>query len=224
MKYGYTLVLVVTLLAHSSTRAQWSRTDGPLGGIAYAVASNGSVLLTCIENVGVFRSTNDGASWSFAHSGIPTPSVLTVHADSTRFFAGTSGRGIYLSTDGGSSWTPRNTGMTGAAVYDIEFKGSLMIAATSSGIYLSTNGGTSWVASDSGLTNLNLRSVATKGSLIFCGGLSGSLNVSTDNGATWTPSKNGITTTTGIKALFADDTRLYAGSGNAIYRSTNDGA
>lgn len=224
MKHWSRVILIVLMLLPFPLSAQWVQTDGLTGGLVYSIVSTSSVLVASVEYTGIYRSTNDGASWSFSHTGIPVGNVWTLQVDSTNFYAGTSGRGVYRSSDGGLTWAARNTGMPSASVYGIAFQGPLMIAATASGIYISTNRGTSWNASDSGLTTLNLRSVVFKGSRLFSGGASGTVFVSTNNGATWALSKTGITTTTNIKSLYVDDTRLFAGSGNGVYRSTDDGA
>ena len=65
---------------------------------------------------GVFRSTNRGASWSPAVSGLTNLTVYRValspdySADGT-VFAGTDG-GVFRSVNGGGSWTVINSGLT----------------------------------------------------------------------------------------------------------------
>jgi ligand-binding sensor domain-containing protein len=61
---------------------------------------------------GIYRSTDDGATWSEAGDGLASRSVRTLAVDSTgTIFAGTLGDGVFLSTDGGNSWASFNNGM-----------------------------------------------------------------------------------------------------------------
>jgi hypothetical protein len=82
--------------------------------------------------VGVFQSTNSGASWSAVNSGLADPSGTAVsvtalaidpHTPSTLYagaincpMAGCSGAGVFQSTNSGSSWSAVNTGLSGDAL------------------------------------------------------------------------------------------------------------
>jgi photosystem II stability/assembly factor-like uncharacterized protein len=89
----------------------------------------------------VFKSTDAGASWRPARSGLAThqgegiTALVIDPANATTLYAATSGSGIFRSTDAGSSWHPFNAGL---AVLDVE---SLAIDATGRTLYAGSAGG-----------------------------------------------------------------------------------
>jgi hypothetical protein len=61
---------------------------------------NSDVLYAGTES-GVFRSTDGGAKWTEANSGLTTPDVQTIAVDPktpARLFAGTAGGGVFEMT------------------------------------------------------------------------------------------------------------------------------
>jgi len=121
--------------------------------------------------VGLYRSTDGGASWQLraaaSSAGIPRRiGALQVDPfDSTHLALGGVGgdgdaTGLFLSADGGAHWTPVTLPDTGrywchSVVYDASTQGTLYIAVTSlgmgSGIYRSRDGGVSWEQLTAGL-------------------------------------------------------------------------
>jgi photosystem II stability/assembly factor-like uncharacterized protein len=58
---------------------------------------------------GVWRSLDQGASWSPATHGLPLGQVVTVVADpddAASVYAEVQGQGVFLTTDGGARWRP----------------------------------------------------------------------------------------------------------------------
>ena len=60
---------------------------------------------------GVFRSTDDGASWTAVNNGLDWPFIdaLAVNADGILFAGTTEGGGVYRSTDNGGNRGPWST-------------------------------------------------------------------------------------------------------------------
>ncbi|MFZ1082005.1 MAG: T9SS type A sorting domain-containing protein [Candidatus Kryptoniota bacterium] len=226
-----------------SLRAQWVQTDGPYGANISCFAVSGSNLFAgSFDGDGVFVSTNNGASWTVADSGLTNTNVysLAVSFDTpsdTNLFAGTNG-GVFLSTNNGTSWTPVNTGLTNTQVNALAVSpngagGTNLFAGTDGGVFLSTNHGTSWSAADSGLTtNTAILSLAVApngagGTSLFAGTDSG-IFLSTNSGASWTAADLGLPTNTAVLCLAVSpngegDTNLYAGTGDGVFLSTNNG-
>jgi len=106
-----------------------------------ALAIDPQVTLTiyaAVTDGQVFKSTNDGVSWSLSSSGLPTFNVVTlaVHPDAPSIvFAGTYGGGVFRSIDGGASWSPMSDQPPNLLVR------ALAIDVGSSTLYAGTDGG-----------------------------------------------------------------------------------
>jgi photosystem II stability/assembly factor-like uncharacterized protein len=105
----------------------------------------------------VLKTTNGGASWSDAGSGLPeNTTVRSLQIDSqihTTLYAAT-GAGVFRSTDGAITWTPANSGLISTVITDLAItpgNSSTLYAATSSELLKTTDGGKNWSAADSGM-------------------------------------------------------------------------
>ncbi len=123
----------------------------------------------------VFKSTDGGATWLQATSGLATngfiPAVTALALDpqqSSTLYAGTLRNGIFKSTDGGATWIPSSTVNPFSApisriVVD-RTNPARIFAATKvigdstagQGILMSTDAGATWQQVNSGLSNLGV--------------------------------------------------------------------
>jgi outer membrane protein assembly factor BamB len=72
------LVLFFLSLMHGGVaHAQWVQTNGPYGGMIISLAVSGTNLFAGIGG-GVFRSTNNGTSWTVVNNGLTNTSVLAL--------------------------------------------------------------------------------------------------------------------------------------------------
>ena len=83
---------------------------GPYGGNVTSLAIDPVTPTTLYAGTGsgVFKSTNGGASWVAASSGMISTSVSKLAIDPmtpTTLYAGANGNFVYKSTNGGVSWT-----------------------------------------------------------------------------------------------------------------------
>jgi len=70
--------------------AQWVQTSGPTGCDILALAVSGTNLFAGTEGDGVFLSTDNGASWTAASSGLPEDTeILCLAVNGPNLFAGT---------------------------------------------------------------------------------------------------------------------------------------
>ena len=173
---------------------------------------------------GVFLSTDNGASWTAADSGLTNTSVSslavsTTGTGATNIFAGTQNGGVFRSTNSGKSWTLPSARLSNEIVYALGVKDTNLFAATGEGVFLSTDNGTSWTAA--GLSNAIVSALAIWGTNIFAGtvytGVSnGGIFLSTDNGTSWTAVDTGLTNTN-ISSLAISETDLFAGTNGNGY-------
>ena len=214
---------LVVLFTHMSS-AQWVQTNGPWGGDVLALAVSGSNIFAALVPGGVYRSTNNGTSWTAVDSGLPANIYVTSLAvSSSNIFAGTLGGGVFLSTNSGTSWTAVDSGLPAYTnVYSLAVTGdSNIFAGTEGGVFLSTNSGTSWTAVNYGLTNTLVPSLAVSGSNIFAG-TGGGVFLSSSNGTSWTAVNSGLTNTY-VYSLAVTGSNIFAGTDGGVFLSTNSG-
>src|SRR5207245_2080938 len=92
---------------------------GPEGGFIPALTvdpQNPSTVYAGTDG-GVFKSTNGGANWSAANSGLTATDVRALAVDPqnpSTVYAG--GDGVFKSTNGGATWNAANSGLLGTGV------------------------------------------------------------------------------------------------------------
>src|SRR5262249_38293613 len=107
---------------------------------------------------GVYRSTDNGDSWTLANTGLTSTDVAGLGInDNSHIFAATrsimgEGGGMFRSTDNGDSWTEQNNGFTAVDANAVAFNSrDDVFAAAAGGVFRSTNDGDSWTDISSGL-------------------------------------------------------------------------
>jgi len=86
---------------------------------AVAIVAPPPALYAGTSGGGVFKSTNEGGSWSAVNIGLTNAVILTLAIDPAApatVYAGTDGGGVFKSTNGGSSWSTVNAGLTATTV------------------------------------------------------------------------------------------------------------
>jgi photosystem II stability/assembly factor-like uncharacterized protein len=199
------------------------------------VITPGGVLLTGTVDVpwgvgaGVFRTTDNGATWSTVNTGLATTHrevpALAV-ASGGDLYAGTTRGGVYRSTSAGATWTRVWTGVPDSSVRSLAVSstGAIFAGTQRAGLYQSTNNGTSWTPVGAGINGADIRTLALTLTALYAGTASGVFR-STNNGGTWTTLNNGLTNTNVVSLYAGSAGLLLAGTdGGGIFRSTNDGA
>ncbi|MHB8581408.1 MAG: WD40/YVTN/BNR-like repeat-containing protein [Ignavibacteriaceae bacterium] len=106
------LFIIISFILYTvEVNAQWVQTNGPYGGIIYALAvsnngTGGTNLFAGSDSWGggVFLSTNNGTSWTPVNTGLPTIKIVqTLAINGTNIFAGLNGGGVFLSTNTGKA-------------------------------------------------------------------------------------------------------------------------
>src|SRR5262249_44342227 len=173
--------------------------------------------------VTVYKSTNDGATWSGAAGFEDAGFVYDIAIDPSdhhRIYAGTGYGGIYRSVDAGVHWTPINT--PGFPLYrsvwslavDPADSQTLWAVSNDSLLHRSHDGGQSWVSVETPAQGSGIRiAFDPVNPQILCYGTSFGLVVSLDAGATWT-----LTPLSGTAVPMAFDpsspSTIYASSGD----------
>lgn len=214
-----------------TTGTLWAKTSGPEGGTVNSLATAGANLFAGTFSGGVFRSSDQGNTWTAANNGLGELSVNAVFAVGSSLLAGTSGGGIYLSPDQGQNWMATN--IRDLRVFEFAANGNTLFAATDSLVRRSTDGGRTWTG-----TNLNLfdvevvRTVLAKNGRVFAGTqdtFEAGLFVTSNDGQSWTPVRGGLPNNgqIGVTSLAATPTHVFALTGDffstAVYASADNG-
>lgn len=216
--------LFMIVASASPLSAQWVPL-GPPGPVSI-LATNGTALFVgSITGGGVSVSTDGGATWRAAQTGLPSLAITALAATPSKVYAAVSGAGIWTSTDAGASWTLASNGLISNDVNVISAVGNTLFTGPSTfGAFRSTDGGDMWLPSGKGFATGMAVSFLGVGTRIFGGSASAGIYISTDGGNNWTPSNAGMTSTA-LTSLAAIGSTVFAATSNkGVFVSTDNGA
>ena len=238
MKNVYTKLVFMCLFSLAfSGYGQWTESGASKATITRALATNGNVIFAGTDD-GMFRSVNNGASWTAINNGLTKDTVLSIVVMDSSVFIGTLHSGVFQTTNNGNSWYTKNNGLPRDSLDPQSFcsinsfsksGGTVVAGIFQKGVFVSKDNGTSWASMNTGLTNLNVTSLITSGNNIFSGtGLGGGIFLSSNAGTTWTKANSGLIYIRGmvysVLSLLATDNNLFAVTlSGGIYSSKNNG-
>jgi len=174
------------------------------------------------QNVGLYRSTDLGATWTPLHDG--SWPVLVVDAiavdpnDTQTILVAIDGSGVNRTTDGGDTWQIGVGGTGALAGRSLRFRPDssteLFLGTSSLAVFRSTDGGDHFVQSSHGISEINLFSVdanplaSNELAIAFQGQNNGGVLSSLDGGVMWELESAPPTRYSAVR--FAPDGRLYA--------------
>ncbi|HRH60511.1 MAG TPA: hypothetical protein PL045_08070, partial [Chitinophagaceae bacterium] len=197
-------------------QAQWQKTAGPPGMNVNVFFANNNILFAGTTPKGVFKSGDNGITWSAANGGIEERNVFSLTALNGFLFAGTD-MGVYRSSDNGATWQAANSGIEQKFVVSFTAASGFLFAGCIGGLYKSADNGSTWTdANGSALTSSTIHDITfsfghltvISDNLIF---------YSYDNGDSWlynyrSPfilSSDPFFLTTGDSVLLANGTGVY---------------
>ncbi len=197
-----------------------------LGGSVSSIKILGSDVFVC-TSAGIFRSTDDGDSWTLQTEGMPFAWVnaLAVHPNGTEnesIFAAACG--VFRTTDNGEHWVSTNNGLQSTYVNAFAVSGDNIYVGAQTGVYRSTNDGASWTLGNSGMTNDWIFSLAAFGSNVLVGSGADCIYRSTDYGSSWSQVYSGTSGNSNVLGFAIIGANVIAGSQDGMFRSTDSGA
>lgn len=164
----------------------------------------------------VYKTTNDGISWTYANSGI-TNSVNCIGAKNNLVFAGAS-PGLFVTTNSGSVWS--SLGLNNN-IYGIDFSSST-IYTCGDGVYQSTNNGVSWDNISENITGG--RDIKVLGQNLYLVDYGNGVYKRSISGGSWIQINNGLTNLGVEKIHLAGQNLIVTTHGeNDLFISTNEG-
>lgn len=195
----------------------WSARGLPDASV-YCFARVGTYLFAGAGGKGVFRSPNDGWTWTQTSAGLSGLVVYGLVAVETKLYAGTFGQGVFISIDDGASWSRTSAAFSSANVYSLVVSGPYLYAGTTNGVIRSSDYGITWQHMSSGQFNYFISTLAGEPTNLFVGARDSGVFHSTDAGMTWTDFNSGLLSKA-VWSLAASDRYLFAGTaGSAVWR------
>ncbi|NNE34233.1 MAG: hypothetical protein HKN13_03290, partial [Rhodothermales bacterium] len=182
------VMLGITLITPEAVGQQsaWRPTNGPMAAhvSAIAVDADGTVYAGTFKE-GVFRSENDGHSWTRIGLDLVDVRGLVIEPGG-QLLVGTFGDGVYKSSDRGESWEGLNVGLADPRVQALisDGEGAILAGTFGSGVFRLEGG--AWQPSNDGLTDIDVRSLAFgRRGTAYAACRRGGVFASSDSGRTW---------------------------------------
>lgn len=199
--------------------AQWQPVGEP--GAAYAIAVQGNLLFSGLQNDSVYVSADQGDTWTTANNGITNASCWWLESIDGTLYNGTQGGPAFRSTDDGASWT--DIGMNGARGF-AEHNDTLYVCRWYSGsVHWSVDEGDTWNATSALSGSGGLWPMLSHHGYLFLGGQGGGVYRIQHSTDAWQQMNNGLTGLNVYVFSTMGDLLFLAGT-NGVWRSDDDGA
>jgi hypothetical protein len=221
------IILSVCVASLDAQSLNWRPTNGPFSGSINCYAANMNyVFAGTSDSEGLYRSSDNGVTWSWIGNGLIMSGVTTLAANGASIFAGYAGYngygtgyGIFHSTDSGNTWS-HLTNLTKANIIALATNATACFAATDMGFFRSTDNGNSW---DTILPLSGVQCIAIQDSIMVVGE-SGGVAISLNNGNTWHSSMIGYYfQPLSVSSVAIEKSTLFASTDSGMFRSTNLG-
>jgi len=227
------------VLKSSDAGLTWvSRSTGlpAANAISLALDTANNDLYLGLENSTLYKSTNDGNSWTEvlkADTNGHHFTGITVNTVNGDVYAVTDGSGVYRSVDSGASWSRLNTGLNSLVATSIAVDGGNVYASvfdgvsSNPGVYRLNTTSLAWGPVSNGLTSSFVNKVivdAGTASVLYAITESGIFK-STDDASSWQAASTGLGPGVAVISMLIDSNDssiLFAGTSTGeIYKSAD---
>lgn len=173
----------------------------------------------------IYKSTDDGNSWSDVSGGIPAiaDDLVVDPNNPSKVYAGTTW-GVYRSSDGGLTWN-KNTGIAYAYALGIDpANPNILYAGYTKRGFKSTDGGNIWTECSSGLQGNCSQMIVLSNQVFYASNVG--IYKSANGGTSWNESQTGIYAAkipSLATAVSSPNLLLAEVAGNGFFKSTDCG-
>jgi photosystem II stability/assembly factor-like uncharacterized protein len=189
-----------------------------------SIVISDSIIYAGTGGAGIYYSTNSGYSWY--PSNFIGYDVNCLYKNSNQIYLGTNINGAFISNDG-LIWNQINEGLNGLEINCFGSSGPNLIinAYLLDGVFSSSNSGQNFQFLNNGI--VSVKSFENVNNYLFAavgGGYFGSkVSRSSDNGLSWERQDYGLPVPGWVYILKFYNNRLYAGTNQGVYYTTNYG-
>jgi photosystem II stability/assembly factor-like uncharacterized protein len=212
------LMGVIFFLGSITVAADWVRTTGPGGGDIDDIAVSGKNVFARTQDLRLFISRNNGATWNEADSTFKYVKFLAANGGTVVTYCLDST--MTVSTDSGATWTKIHSDFLDSIsnVDYMEMSGNTLFTVKGYGIYCSTDNGGHW-KSITGILPDRVYSIAAYDSIIAANLHDNRTMLSLNSGSSWNSTFSCF-----VYDLIKSGTTLLAATTKGILRSTDNGA
>lgn len=220
----------------------FARDGGTVTSLASHTGPDSTTTVFAGTLTGVFRSDDNGCSWSATSPTLRSPFVDVVavspaFANDETVVAGTLDSGLHISYDGGRRWRRRDFWGAHPTISALSFSpkyaedGTIAAGAEGGGVYLTDNWGQSWNGCGPELADADITALAVAphdADVLLVGAVGGGVMRSTNKARSWSVG-SGVPVDATVSAIavspaFDSDGHALAGTeAHGIYCSVNHG-
>jgi hypothetical protein len=220
------LLLLFSLIQSASSYEFWVPTGSLPESIVTSIVVNKTTgtIFAGLEGDGVYRSDNEGVTWTVINNGLSSKLVKALAINSKgEIFAGTNGAGVFKSVNNGNDWVEMNTDLTNKNILclNMDKDDNLLAGAWFYGaVYRLKKDAAKW--EKLGVNDFDVHSVFTaQNTYLYAGTQVNGSYRSVDNGTTWAATGDFYGKTTYAFAQSAN--MIIAGVTDGIYVSNDNG-
>lgn len=207
------------VFAYDGASGSWvKKNEGlPSSYILYIGANENKIFVTASKSI--YCSADKGNSWQEV-TGV-SGEYLWVNGN--QVFLATSERKFFRSDDNGATWNPfgKNPFPGTSSIFEIYMKGNDLYIGTGKGSFVADVRDELWTPVND-QSDSYVRSFSVTDTLMVGGKYLG-VNISKDKGNSWTLSTNGLPPKPDISALLIINKKIFAGTKEGLYVSTDKG-
>lgn len=216
------LLIHCFLISQLIASAQWQSTNGPISPVVRLLQTDEYLFAGCSSastSNGVYRTSNDGDSWTSIISGSVSGSISGLAESNGNLFASQANQ-VFVSTNNGMNWALVTNGLPSGFVRCLSsFENTVYAGGT--GISFTTNNGLNW--SQLATTwNSATTAIYIDVNIFLAGTLDGKVYKSLDNGNSWTQISTGLIGNSVASIIVSGDTYL-TGTSEGIFKTSNAG-